>query len=77
MMSDGRSLTVKLCHLAGHGLWYLEDGWRTLAKGKGRGVLGLERLRETSLGVGRIFLNLEKGERSLAMMVMLVVLQKY
>ena len=38
---------------------------------------GLERLRETSLGVGRIFLNLEKGERSLAMMVMLVVIQKY
>ena len=38
---------------------------------------GIEGLRETSLGVGRIFLNLEKAGRSLAMKVMLVVLQKY
>jgi hypothetical protein len=78
-MSDGRSLTVQLCHMAGHGLWYLEDGWSTLARGQGggrkeggregggRGLQSFERFLKTSQGVGMTFLNLEKGERSLTM----------
>ena len=60
-MSDWRSLTVKLCHLAAHCLWYLEDVWSTLARGEGE---GLESSRENSLREGRIVLNLEKGEGS-------------
>ena len=60
-MSDGRSLTVNLSS----GLTW-----------GGRVVQGLERLRDFSRS-GNDISESGEGERSLAMMVMLVVLQKY